>query len=251
MQKLYNNGTLGFGASRVSYTLCSGTKTQLSDSVTAHHAATFPLTGIVLRLQSALSSLHEQTECASFASEPTSVQRPVCHTSWAQRIIRRTGCLLIEASHQPLAYRECIADLSQLKSTGDPASRAGRSNPCRSISRGITGDAKTQKNHSSAIYSANRQSRKPKSGSPRSGRVDQRQRNTRQSSRAREAHELPVDTLCELALDTRVLARSARRASRERRKLRVQRLSVLAVLQSERCPPVECVRHGQVKSSWA
>ena len=65
---------------------------------------------------------------------------------------------------------------------------------------------------------------------PRSWRVDQRQRDARQTSRTWEADELPVRALREVASYAGRLTGSARSARTERRKLGVQLLCVKSVL---------------------
>ena len=80
-------------------------------------------------------------------------------------------------------------------------------------------------------------------GLPRSWRVDQRQRDARQTSRTWEADELPVRALREVASYACRLTGSARSARTERRKLGVQFLCVKSVLQGESGPPVRLCQY--------
>lgn len=80
---------------------------------------------------------------------------------------------------------------------------------------------------------------------PRSGRVDQRQSDAGEASRAGCSDESASDTLSKGTTDAGVLAGCARRASGQGRELGVELLRIQTVLVSERCSPLKVlVRSG-------
>lgn len=112
-------------------------------------------------------------------------------------------------------------------STGSTGSGDASSSICLSITSDAVKESRQQQCTVSEMISGHE---------PRSGGVDQRQRDTGEAAGAGHGDELAGHALGEVALDTGVLAVSAGRARGECLELGVQLLSILAVLEGERCP---------------